>query len=148
MNIRPILLFLFLCAALIAAPAAAKTYYKWTDDIGTVHFTVEPPKDREYETINTSGQVIGTSDTQAEETPAEAETAAEDVQMPRQAAPDPEVVKARCEQARQNLFWLRSNRRIVVENDDGSETFIDFEEQQRQIEKNQELIDEWCQDNG
>ena len=142
------LVLLFLCAALVAAPAAAKTYYKWTDDNGTVHFTAEPPNDRDYETINTTGQVTGSSRTQAEPAQPETQQAAEEVQMPRQAAPDPEAVAARCKQARENLFWLQSKRRIVVESDDGSETFIDADEQQRLIEENQALIDEWCDDNG
>lgn len=147
MNNRPTLL-LILCALLVAAPVAAKTYYKWTDDSGTVHFTAEPPNDRDYETISTSGQVTGSSRTQAEAAAPQAQETAEDVQMPRQAAPDPELVAARCEQARENLFWLQSKRRIVIENDDGSETFIDPEEQQQLIEENQALIDEWCRDAG
>lgn len=147
-SIKPTLLVLFLCALLAAAPATAKTYYKWTDDNGTVHFTAEPPNDRDYETINTSGQVTGSSRTEAEPPEAQTGQSAEDVQMPRQAAPDPEAVAARCAQARENLFWLQSKRRIVVENDDGSETFIDAEEQQRLIEESQALIDEWCQDDG
>lgn len=146
-NIRPTLLLL-LCALLAAAPAAARTYYKWTDDNGTVHFTAEPPNDRDYETISTSGQVTGSSAAQPVDATPPAQETAEDVQMPRQAAPDPELVAARCEQARENLFWLQSKRRIVVENDDGSETFIDAEEQQRMIEENQALIDEWCSDEG
>lgn len=150
-NIRPTLLLL-LCALLVAAPAAARTYYKWTGDNGTVHFTAEPPDDRDYETITPAGQVTGTSRTQPEAAPAQAQASgqepAEDVQMPRQAAPDPELVAARCEQARENLFWLQSKRRIVVENDDGSETFIDPDQQQRMLEENQALIDEWCRDDG
>lgn len=139
-------LLVFLCALLAAAPAAAKTYYKWTDENGTVHFTADPPADRDYETINTSGQVTGRSGDQARPAPAEEAEDAEDVQMPREAAPDPEVVAARCEQARENLFWLQSKRRILVEGEDGSETFADPEEQQRLIEESQAVIDEWCQE--
>jgi len=145
-KIRPTLL-LFLCTLLAAAPVAAKTYYKWTDDIGTVHFSVEPPNDREYETVNTSGRITSIAPVQSETSQEAAQDAAEEVQMPREAAPDPEVVAARCKQAQENLFWLQSKRRIVVENDDGSETFIDAEEQQRLIEENQALIEEWCQNN-
>ncbi len=146
-TIRPMLLVL-LCALLVSAPAAARTYYKWTDENGTVHFTSEPPIDRDYETINTAGLVTGSSRTQGEAEPTQSQESPEDVQMPRQAPPDPEVVAARCEQARENLFWLQSHRRIIVENDDGSETFIDADEQQRMIEENQALIDEWCREDG
>jgi len=146
-NIRPTLLLL-LCGLLAAAPVAAKTYYKWTDDLGTVHFSAEPPNDREYETVNTSGRLTSIPRRQSEAPAESAQDAAEEVQMPREAAPDPEVVTARCEQARENLFWLQSKRRIVLENDDGSETFVEADEQQRLIEENEALIDEWCQDNG
>lgn len=146
-NIRPTLLLL-LCGLLAAAPVAAKTYYKWTDDLGTVHFSAEPPNDREYETVDTSGRLTSIPRRQSEAPAESAQDAAEEVQMPREAAPDPEVVTARCEQARENLFWLQSKRRIVLENDDGSETFVEADEQQRLIEENEALIDEWCQDNG
>lgn len=146
-KIRPTLLLL-LCGLVAAAPVAAKTYYKWTDDIGTVHFSAEPPNDREYETVNTSGRITSIPPAQSGTAAASGQDAAEEVQMPRQAAPDPEVVKARCEQARENLFWLQSKRRIVIENDDGSETFVDADEQQQLMEDNQALIDEWCQENG
>jgi|GEM_PF-923257 len=146
-KIRHILLVL-LCTLLAAAPVAAKTYYKWTDDIGTVHFSAEPPNDREYEIVNTSGRITSIPSEQSETSQESAQDAAGDVQMPRQAAPDPQVVAARCEQARENLFWLQSNRRIIIENDDGSETFIDADEQQRMIEENQALIEEWCQNDG
>ena len=147
------MLVLLLCALLVAGPAAARTFYKWTDEKGTVHFTSEPPIDRDYETINTTGRVTGSSRTQSESATAQGQGAeqqdsADDVQMPRQAAPDPELVAARCEQARENLFWLQSKRRIIVESDDGSETFIDADEQQRLIEENLALIDEWCRDDG
>lgn len=136
-------LLLLLCALLVAAPAAAKTYYKWTDDSGTVHFSAEPPNNRDYETVTADGQVVGSSRAQTQSEAQQARQAAEDVQMPREAAPDPEVVAARCKQARENLFWLQSKRRIIVENEDGRD-FIDAEEQQRLIEENQTLINEWC----
>ena len=142
-NIRPAL-YLFLCALFAAAPIAAETYYKWTDENGTVHFAAQPPADQEYETVNTSGRITGGSPAPANTPPPTGETEEAQVQMPREAAPDPEVVEARCQPARENRFWLQSKRRIIVENDDGGETFIDAEEQQRLIEENQALIDEWC----
>lgn len=138
------MLILMFCALLVAGSAAAGTFYKWTDENGTVHFTSEPPNGRDYETVSIGDQVSGPSRTQSEPDPAQTRATADDVQMPRQAGPAPEVIAARCKQARENLFWLQSKRRIIVENDDGSETFIDAEEQQRLIEENEALIDEWC----
>lgn len=144
-NIRPALLVL-LCVLLAATPVAAQTYYKWTDDNGTVHFTAEPPPDREYETVDTYGQVTGSSPAPDDAPPPTGGEEQPESGTPREAAPDPEAVAARCQEARENLFWLQSNRRIIVENDDGSEDFIDADEQQRLIEENQALIDEWCDD--
>ena len=141
-KLLPILTALLLAASMAAE---AQTYYKWRDDAGTVHFTAEPPIDREYEAINTSGQVIGRSAERAA-TAAEADAAetAATAQMPREGEVDPELIRQRCQQARENLFWLQANRRIVVERDDGTEEFIDADEQQRQIEQNRAFLEEWC----
>lgn len=139
-----------LCTLLASTPIAAKTYYKWTDEEGTVHFTSEPPRGRDYESINTSGRVVGTerARSRAEDAEDAEADAAADVQMPREAKPDPEVIAARCRQARENLFWLNNKRRVMVEGDDGEEEFASPEKQQEMIEENQALIDEWCQDQG
>lgn len=141
----------FFIFALLAAPlVAAQTYYKWTDDNGTVHFTQEPPADSDYEIINTSGQVTGTSPSPQNAPPplgeASGAESAEEVQMPREAEPDPELLKARCRQAHENMFWLQNKRRVIIEDDDGNETFASAEKQLEMMEENQALIDEWCQD--
>ncbi|MDT8408756.1 MAG: DUF4124 domain-containing protein [Wenzhouxiangellaceae bacterium] len=144
MHTRNLLLILALIA--LSTTLAAQSFYKWVDDQGTVHFSSEPPLDRDYETINTTGRVLGsTAPAAAPAIEAAPEPAA---QMPRQRAPDPELIAARCQQARENLFWLQAKRRIVVERDDGSEEFIDAEEQQKMAQQSQALIDEWCQDDG
>lgn len=146
---NPLIVALSLALLLLTGTASAQTYYKWRDAQGTVHFTAEPPIDKDYEVINTSGQVVGRSaDRSAAASAAGEETAQPAAQMPREAAIDPELIAQRCQQARENLYWLQANRRIVVERDDGSEEFIDAEEQQRQIEQNQAFIDEWCADQG
>lgn len=136
-----------LAALLLAASMAAEAqvYYKWRDDQGTVHFSAEPPIDRDYEAINTRGQVIGRS---ADGAPAtDAAQAGQDeaaVQMPREAKVDPDLIRSRCQQARENLFWLQAKRRIIVERDDGTQEFIGPEEQQRQIQANRAFLEEWC----
>lgn len=142
----------FYCAMLLvlmlSTPALAQTYFKWVDDEGTVHFTAEPPQDRAFERIDTSGNVIGRSEAPPADPndPTSAE-AQDEVQMPRQGQPDPEQVAARCAQARENLFWLENRRRIAVERDDGTEEFIEGDARTAMIEDTQALIDEWCQDN-
>ncbi|GAB4171413.1 MAG: hypothetical protein Kow0020_06120 [Wenzhouxiangellaceae bacterium] len=130
---------------IVASNAHAERYYKWRDDQGTIHFSSEPPRDRDYEVVNTSGAVVARS-TDAANMPAETPPTDDgaEVQMPRELPVDPELVRQRCEQARENLFWLQSKRRILVDRGDGEKTFLDPEEQQRQIEENQAFIDKWC----
>lgn len=147
MNFRILFPIVLVLAAAAAAPATAQTYYKWTDDNGTVHFTAQPPADRDYETIDASTRLLGNADAVPDAGTEPAETAA-DVQMPRRAPPDPEVVRARCEQARENLFWLESKQRIRVEEDDGSQRFVDADERERLIDEARTAVEEWCTEDG
>lgn len=129
-----------------SAQAWAQTYYKWTDDNGTVHFTADPPEDRAYEAIDTAGNVIARRDSSDAE--ADSDTAEQDgdneVQMPREAEPDPELIAARCTQARENMYWLENRRRITVDRADGTEEFVEGDDRLRMIEETQAFIDEWC----
>jgi hypothetical protein len=140
-------------ALLLAASTSGwgQTYYKWTDDEGTTHFTASPPTDRPYETVNTSISVVTPS------TPASAEAdsdedaegaAGDDAQMPRRGEPDPEVVAERCAQARENLYWLENRRRIEIERADGTIELVEGEAREAQIAETRAFIEEWCQDNG
>lgn len=139
--VRVVLLAL---AAAFCLPLAAQTYYKWVDDQGTVHYSAEPPDDRAYDEVDTQGQVIASRELAP---PAPAEPApAERVEMPREAPPDPQLVAARCRQAQENLFWLQNKRRVILEKDDGSQEFLDEEQQQRMIEENRAMMEQWCKD--
>ncbi len=125
-----------------------QTFYKWTDDEGTTHFTASPPADRDYETVNTSISVVSrVAGSTATEPPAEDEDEASDeAQMPRQGQPDPEQVTARCVQARENMFWLQNRRRIEVERADGTIEYVEGEDREAMIAETQAFIDEWCDD--
>ena len=134
-------------ALMLSTSVLAQTYFKWVDDEGTVHFTAEPPQDRAFERIDTSGNVIGRS-APTNTSPAEAEgaTAEGEVVMPREGQPDSEEIAARCAQARENMFWLENRRRIAVERDDGTEDFVEGDDRISMIEETQAFLDEWCQD--
>lgn len=140
-------------ALLLAASASGwgQTFYKWTDDGGTTHFTASPPPDRPYETVNTAISVVtptsnaGSNDAESEADPTEAE---DDVQMPRRGEPDPAVVEARCTQAEENLYWLENRRRIEVERADGTVEMVEGEAREAQIAETRAFIEEWCNDNG
>ena len=143
-------------ALLLAASTSGwgQTYYKWTDDEGTTHFTASPPLDRPYETVNTSISVVTPSSAPAEpaagdrSADAEGDEAAAENAMPRRAEPDPEVVEARCAQARENLFWLENRRRIEVERADGTIELIEGEAREAQIAETRAFLEEWCSDDG
>ncbi|NKI35045.1 DUF4124 domain-containing protein [Wenzhouxiangella sp. XN79A] len=154
MNILKIAGLALLLAA--ATSGWGQTYYKWTDDEGTTHFTASPPPDRPYETVDTSISVITPSSAPAADADADARSEAEDAgdeagdeaQMPRRAEPDPEVVAARCTQARENLFWLENRRRIEVERADGTVEVVEGEAREAQIAETRAFLEEWCEDNG
>jgi hypothetical protein len=146
-NVRILIPTLFLLALTPTGPVAAQTYYKWTDDNGTVHFTAQPPVDREYERVTASMGRLGNADV-ASELDSEPAESADDVQMPRRAPPDPEVVEARCQQARENLFWLESKQRIRVEEDDGTQRYVDNDERERLLEDARTAVDDWCDEGG
>ncbi len=142
--VTKIIIPILILAMAQAAPALAQTYYKWTDDQGIINFTAQPPQDREYEVVDTSGQVVGQSAPWSRQQTEEAE-GEQQVEMPRQREPDPEVVSRRCAQYRENLFWLQSNRRVYVDHEDGTREFVGRDEQQQRIEELEGLIAEWCQ---
>ncbi|MBY6205913.1 DUF4124 domain-containing protein [Halomonas denitrificans] len=123
-----------------------QTFYKWTDDEGTTHFTASPPDDRDYETVNTSISVVSRvgGSTAPEPAPEDEEEAADEAQMPRQGEPDPEQVAARCTQARENMFWLQNRRRIEVERADGTIEYVEGEDREAMIAETQAFIDQWC----
>ncbi len=140
-------------ALLLAASTSGwgQTYFKWTDDEGTTHFTASPPPDRPYETVNTSISVVTPSAPSASREDAEGEAEGaptEEAAMPRRGEPDPEVVAARCTQARENLYWLENRRRIEVERSDGTVEIVEGEAREAQIAETRAFIEEWCEDNG
>lgn len=138
---KTILLASLFACLLLPIAAEAQSYYKWRDDQGTVHFTAEPPVDRDYEIVDTRGNVVGRS---APTAPVESGPDEQPAVMPREAEPDPEVVARRCRQARENLLALNANRRILMEREDGTEVMLTEEQRQEQIQRNQDVIDELC----
>ena len=140
---KTILLACLLTILLLPIAAQGQSYYKWRDDQGTTHFTSEPPLDRDYEIVDTRGNVVGRS---APTVPDQPEARSDSMPLPREGAPDPEEVARRCRQARENMVALTGNRRIVMERDDGSEVLLTEDERQEQIERNQAILDQWCAD--
>ncbi|MEM1080788.1 MAG: DUF4124 domain-containing protein [Pseudomonadota bacterium] len=147
MRTVPLIALLMMCGLMVST-AEAQTYFKWVDEDGTTHFTAEPPADRPFERIDTTGNVIGTSDDLSFENVGDEDVdmPSEASLMPREGEPDPEALAASCAQARENMFWLQNRRRIAVENPDGSEDFVEGDDRTAMIDQTQAYLDEWCQD--
>lgn len=143
---------ILLAAALgLLAPAgdalADDTVYKWMDEDGVVHYSARPPEGIEYEIVGVDTRDESRATEAADDRDAAPETAAaeppEQPEMAR-AEPDPELVAARCQQARQNLQNLTQRPNIVVRGDDGEQRQIGDDERQRMIDEARAFIDEWC----
>ncbi|MEE4296240.1 MAG: DUF4124 domain-containing protein [Wenzhouxiangella sp.] len=128
------------------SPVSSQTdrdIYTWTDEEGVRHFSAYPPQDTPYEIVE------GLSGARAAPPPPPTGTAAAGGEMPeipemRETEPDPEVVAARCEQARTNLNLLRQDRPAILRNEDGDPTPLEGERRQEMIEETEAFIDEWC----
>jgi len=142
---KPTLGFALIALICFCCPLSAQTYYKWVDESGTVHYSANPPADRAYERVDTRAQVIISRAPESAATDSE-ESTSDPVQLPREAPPDPEQLRARCRQRQENLFWLQSNRRVILEAEDGSEQLMSQNEQDRMIEENRAFLQQWCQD--
>ncbi len=117
--------------------------YTWTDEEGVRHFSAYPPQGIPYEIVEGLSGVRVTPPPP----PTEAQEANEEMpQIPemRETAPDPEVVAARCEQARTNLNLLRQDRPAILRSEDGDPTPLEGERRQEMIEETEAFIDQWC----
>lgn len=138
------------CAAVLMAMSFIGTLsaqtdrniYTWTDEAGTRHFSAYPPQDTPYEIVEGLTGVR----TATPASPTEAAAAGELPEIPemRETQPDPEIVAARCEQARTNLNLLRQDRPAVLQSEEGEPMPLEGERRQQMIAETEAFIDEWC----
>lgn len=142
-------LLAFLLTAAVAFGALADEIYKWVDDDGTTHFTAQPPTDRQYEVITPSAGRVGTVDPTAppenEDDSADASGDVPEVAEVEVGEPDPEEVARRCDQARENLFWLTERRRVNVRDEEtGEDRWLDDDERLDMIDETEAFLREHC----
>lgn len=137
---------------LAATPAWAQTLYKWVDAEGTTHFTREPPENREYEVISAAAGRLGKQDNTdrnqgSKSMDEEASSATSPPPRMRETEPevDPDEQAARCEQARQNQFWMSERRNIRVEDPETGETRqLSEKDRQDRLRQAQRYLEENC----
>ena len=125
--------------------------YKWVDDEGNVHYSQNPPMDRDVETIKapkTPGASTSEGATGAESTPGsqqqEGTPPGESAPAQKQTAQmDPKAMQAACEKARSRLQTLTTHPRIRLQEGD-SYRIIGEEERQAMIQEANDQISEYC----
>lgn len=139
--------------AVFSAQTQAKEFYKWIDDDGVTHYTVEAPKDRPSTLVRTqvgggadSGSTNAVSASRAlpgDETgstgrgkPVQAEKP--EVEM---TAIDPQ----RCNVARANIATLGNHARIKVTDSDGSIRYLTEAERADKTAEAEEAVRESCE---
>lgn len=122
--------------------AAEEVIYTWTDDDGVQHFSAQPPEGQDYRIVDSIGAGAEAFSASENDEPRPSEPPV--LPEMRQAEPDPEVVRERCEQARSNLEFLLQDRPALLQQNDGEPQPMDEETRQQMIEETEDFIADWC----
>ncbi|MFP5430518.1 MAG: DUF4124 domain-containing protein [Gammaproteobacteria bacterium] len=148
---------LALLGALLAAPAMAAQFYKWTDENGVTHYSEAPPP----ESVKGSTAIKVPS-----RQPSGAETAAQNLQKQREAAlkaldeagkkgasttapaaakDNKEQYAERCKQLKANLAVMENSGRVSEKDDKGEKRFLTEEEKTKRLEDTRRQIKAFCE---
>ena len=138
--------FIFIIIASIGGTAWANTYYKWTDENGTVHYSEQKPQDTDSQAVKTYGSKRATmpaptATTDATDAAAQAENpqALSDgglpIYEPAKIKKDPAI----CKQAKTNLQIMQT-KPIIRQNN----AVLTAAQKQKEIKKLQQAIKDYC----
>lgn len=143
-----------LIGAVLAVPVAADDFYKWKDENGVTHYTLQRPRDRESSTVRVVGRrpVSGASETVTTEVTTTVETTQAEPTSPApptKLAPKAEEMlaarKANCDNARTNAETLRSYNRVTLDKDgDGVPETLTEEEHRAELDRAEQQIETYC----
>lgn len=136
------LVLLSLALGLASSALANEVIFTWTDDDGVRHFSAQPPEGREYRVVDTLASPAAPAQA-APRTSVESPPPAALMEIS-QAEPDPDLVRERCEQARQNLELLSEDRPALLRQDDGEPVPMDDAMRREMTEELETFIAEWC----
>lgn len=135
LSTLPLALMLLACGT----TAIASEVYRWTDERGVVHYSDTPPDSSKFERVN-----VRTGATRSEPEP-QPEVTAETTAPTAQASAEDAATRARhCDSARRNLIALNSSLDVTGEFE-GESRLLTAEERQDQIDRNQRLVERYCE---
>jgi hypothetical protein len=140
---------LLISTTFLLTTAQAAGMYKWTDEQGNVHYSQQPPRDKQYERMKVdkaprsastppaSSSSTGTSGGSQTSGESSGSTTVED-----ELAKNAEIRKKNCEAAKKNLQVFQVYRRVKGE--DGKIRVVTEKEREEQIQRSKEAIREFC----
>ena len=139
-------LALGISAMLLAGNAAAKEYYKWSDDNGVTHFTPAPPTDRPSEVVNTyagSSTVYDPSAANAATT--EAKTEKNQLEKTKEEEKKTASQKdEKCKKVAEQIKTLTERGRVEIVDKEGNTRVLTPDEQKQKIQEYKTYIDASC----
>jgi len=141
-------LSLLISTAVLITTAQAAGMYKWTDEQGNIHYTQQPPRDKEYEKMKvdkaprsantpSTPSSSATSGGSGQSSGEPASTTVDD-----ELAKNAEIRKKNCEAAKKNLQVFQVYRRVKGE--DGKVRVVSEKEREEQIQRSKDAIKEFC----
>lgn len=111
---------------IICSNSLAVDYYRWTDSKGMTHYSDKPPQGIKAERVKTGKNTASKND------------------EPAPAQPDPKTSE-RCQEERDRLTLLNSNRQIQMKMDDGSMRTLSAEEVQQERAFTEKAVSLYCE---
>lgn len=144
-----------LLSALLATPALADQFYKWTDAQGVTHYTQDPPPSTAKGTAEVKVQTRAPSGTEAaiqnlqKQREAATKAMAEGKKDKEQenAAPakaDKAQYAERCKKLKSDLETMESHGRVTETNDKGEKRVLPDEEKTKRMDETRRQIKAFC----
>ena len=131
--------------------SGGNTIYKWTDDNGEIHYTQQPPQNREFEKVRGAPPPAGNPEAERSELQQRVEAMEQQQQEKAEKATDAEqwsrIQQARrknCATARKNLAELHQGGIKRYRLPDGEVVRLDEEDRQKRIAEANRQIEENC----
>lgn len=147
-----IMIALFAHPLVTATGVAAGEIYRWTDDEGVVHYTQNPPTDREADRVKGARPPADDPEARNERIDQLREDTATEVyerQYGREAKAEAEArteqLAEQCSRLRQKRTDFMNNPRIRMQTDDGDYRTLTQEERQARIAKYEKQIARHCE---